>query len=227
MKQQLLAALAQEGTRLISTYGRFKMEEKYSKPQKSKEEKESVVPASSPRSSSENLPETEEPQAVTVPEPQTVTVKENKSTNVQTGCIPCSLGHFSTCTGVLNEAMRFARDRGIDDESIDRVSMCLDELNALERVDLRPEMIAGINNDWEKALATRTLNESRAMRHALESISGVDDLEQIAAKTQKVRNEIGREYLSTKLKYAAVSEEVKEKAYEALNQMEQKENEAQ
>jgi hypothetical protein len=123
-----------------------------------------------------------------------------KITGVATSCVPCSIGHLGTCTGLLNEAMRFARNDGIDSEEvINRVNMCVDELNALERVDLRPELIYGLP-DWEKTLAEEALELSRTVRHGLEGLSNVPDLEGIAAKTQGTRQEIGKTWFRERLR---------------------------
>jgi len=119
--------------------------------------------------------------------------------DIATGCIPCSLGHLGTCTGLLNEAMRFARADGVNsNEVIDRVNMCVDEISALERVDLRPEKTAGLPL-WEKDLAKDTLAVSRSIRHSLEAITSVDQLETIAAQTQQTRQMIGREWYQHRL----------------------------
>jgi len=136
---------------------------------------------------------------------------------IPTGCIPCSIGHLGTCTGLLNEAMRFARSDGIQsDEVINRCNMCLDELNALERVDLRPELIHGLS-DWEKGLAEKALTLSRSLRHDLEGLSSVDALEAITAKTQGTRQEIGSAWFRERLSRLSpeqrqmVEEKLKEK----------------
>ena len=122
--------------------------------------------------------------------PPAVTTEVNKG--VATGCIPCSINHFSTCSGLLNEAMRFGRKDGIaSEEVISRVGMCMDELNSLERVDLRPEMIHDLP-DWEKTLAEKALDLSRSLRHELEGISDISNLEGVAATTQTKRQEIGK-----------------------------------
>jgi hypothetical protein len=127
------------------------------------------------------------------------TSTENKATSIKTGCIPCSLGHLGSCSGVLNEAMRFARTDGIESgEVIDRVNICLDELNSLERVDLRPEMTSHLPS-WEKDLADRVLQGSRATRHKLESLSSIGDLELLAGDTQSLRNEVGRDWFRHRL----------------------------
>ena len=127
-------------------------------------------------------------------------VSSERAQAVATGCVPCSIGHLGTCSGLLNEGMRFARDDGLSsDEVLTRVNMCLDELNALERVDLRPELIYGLP-DWEKELAEKALNLSRTLRHDLEGLSSVSDLEEIAAKTQATRQEIGTGWMRERLK---------------------------
>ena len=123
---------------------------------------------------------------------ETPTVLSKKATSIPSGCIPCSVGHLGTCSGLLNEAMRFARKDGVQSEEvINRVNMCLDELNALERVDLRPEMIHDLP-DWEKPMAEKALNLSRSLRHELEQVPDVSTLEGISAKTQTTRQEIGK-----------------------------------
>lgn len=141
---------------------------------------------------------TEEQESPTAEEPVSVPTSE-KATGVATGCVPCSIGHLGTCTGIINEGMRFARKDGIQsDEVISRVNMCLDELNALERVDLRPELIHDLP-DWEKALAEQSLSLSRTLRHDLEQLSSVPQLEEIAAKLQTARQEIGKSWFKQRL----------------------------
>ena len=112
----------------------------------------------------------------------------------------CAMGHFGTCTGILNESLRFAHGQEgmASPEVIDRVNMCMDELNAMERVDLRPEMTVQLTG-WEKELAERALTESRGIRHALEGIQDVNSLEKVAAQTQTTRKEIGRTWFQNKL----------------------------
>ena len=122
-----------------------------------------------------------------------------KATSIPAGCVPCSIGHLGTCTGLLNEAMRFAHKDGIQSEEvIDRVNMCLDELNALERVDLRPEMIHHLP-EWEKTLAEQALTLSRSLRHDLEGLSNISSLEEISANTQTKRKEIGRTWFTKRI----------------------------
>ena len=95
--------------------------------------------------------------------------------------------------------MRFAHSDGIESEEvISRCNMCFDELNALERVDLRPELINGLP-DWEHALALEALTLSRTLRHELEGLSSVDALERIAARTQATRQKIGISWMKQRL----------------------------
>lgn len=152
------------------------------------------------------------------PPAETSETAENQATSIEQGCVPCAIGHFGTCTGLLNEAMRFAKKDGIESaEVIDRVNICLDELNAMERVDLRPELITDLP-EWEKELANEALVESRATRHGLEGISTVGDLENVAANTQSARQKIGRTWFQRRLKTMSKEEkgEIAEKAIEKI-----------
>jgi hypothetical protein len=112
----------------------------------------------------------------------------------------CAMGHFGTCSGILSESIRFSRSpEGLaSPEVIDRVNMCMDELNAMERVDLRPEMTVQLTG-WEKDLANKALSESRNLRHMLEGLKSIDELEKASAMTQTTRKEIGREWFQKKL----------------------------
>lgn len=147
--------------------------------------------------------------------------EEGKASSIEAGCVPCAIGHFGTCSGLLNEAMRFAKKDGVGSgEVIDRVNMCLDELNAMERVDLRPELVLNLP-DWEKELADRALVGSRSTRHGLESLTTVADLEKVAAVTQNTRNEVGRKWFKERLARMPKEEKAKlaEKAIEKLEEV--------
>lgn len=186
----LVSIIIQEG-------GRFVTELIRSRPSKRVSVAESLLPVEIPKEPEEKLEETlKKPTA-------------EKATSVEAGCVPCAIGHFGTCSGLLNEAMRFAKKEGVEStEVIDRVNICLDELNAMERVDLRPEMIANLP-EWEKELANRALTQSRATRHGLESLVSVDALEKVTASTQTARQEIGRDWFKERL--ARMSPDEKEK----------------
>lgn len=155
------------------------------------------------------------PLDVTSPETQT------KATSTEAGCVPCAIGHFGTCSGLLNEAVRFARKGGVaHTEVIDRVNICLDELNAMERVDLRPEMIVALPA-WEKEIADQALEASRGTRHGLESLTTVSDLENLAGSTQSARNDIGRKWFKERLD--RLTPEEKMRIHEKLDAQTQKE----
>jgi len=131
--------------------------------------------------------------------PRSLPESSEKATAIATGCIPCSVNHLGTCSGLLNEAMRFARSNGVQSEEvIDRVGMCMDEIAALIRVDLRPEMTVNLSSK-DKELADEILVASRNIVHKLEGINNVADLEQIAAETQGLRRRIGKEWFQQRL----------------------------
>jgi len=138
------------------------------------------------------------PQSEETPEslPPSLEVSQEKA---GTACIPCSVNHLSTCSGLLSEAMRFAREDGIDNrEVITRIGLCQDELNAMEREDLRPEKVIELNQQ-DKEFANKLLTGSRGLRHGLETLSSVDDLETISANAQKLRTDVGQSWLKRHL----------------------------
>ena len=126
---------------------------------------------------------------------------------VATSCVGCAIGHLATVAGLLKEAVRFTKE-GMDSPNIvDRLNTCLDELNAMERVDLIPNKIADLP-EWEKDLAHRALDISRETRHYIEAgISSGDELERISAGLINERQAIGNAWLQQKLR--ALSKEDK------------------
>lgn len=164
---------------------------------------------------------------------ETLTLKTTPADNRQatlaaTGCLPCSIGHLGTCSGLLNEAMRFARSDGMTSPEVTtRMNQCLDELNSLERVDLRPELITDLPK-WQKDLAEKALVASRNTRHGLENLVTVAELETVAASTQKIRNEIGSAYLTTRIRQMNPQEqaELKARVIEKAKEIEQREKNA-
>lgn len=121
-----------------------------------------------------------------------------KSQKITTGCVPCAIGHLGTCSGLLNEAVRFSGDGLDSEEVVDRVGMCLDELNTMERVDLRPEMTSTLA-DWEKELVDDVLKASRSTRHSLEGMDNQAALEKAAATVQTLRTRIWREWIKRRM----------------------------
>jgi hypothetical protein len=196
MNTQIVAVLFQEGGKLLSEFIR-------SRPPKHATATEPLLPMEQLeiRALAEDAP------------------SEGKK-DIATGCVPCAIGHVGTCSGLLAEALRFGKQEGIGSPEVsERVNLCLDELNAMERVDLRPEKIVELSQ-WEKGLANKALTESRAMRHELEGLTSVDDLEKVAARTQSMRQEIGRDWFQQRLSKMPKEEKAKlaEKALERLQE---------
>lgn len=187
----LMVVIIQEGSKLLSNIIR-------SRPIKIKDDISQEIPAAS------------SPSPMLASETPSL-----KAESIKSGCIPCSMNHFSTCSGLLNEAVRFSRKDGMGGEVSDRISTCMDELNSLERIDLRPEMLVQLTG-WEKELTLKTLEASRNTRHSLEAIRTADDLENVAAETQTVRKDMGREWFTRKFAELnpAQQEEVKKEMQE-------------
>lgn len=195
MKSEVIAVIVQEGSRFISELIRTRPRKVVSLTQQA-----AIILPEEPPGDLEETPQ------------------ENKATAVATGCLPCSLGHLGTCSGLMAESLRFGRKDGIQsDEVISRINLCLDELNSLERVDLRPEQMINLP-DGEKELANKALLESRNARHQLESISTVEELERVAADIQSARQSIGQEWFKQRLAKMPKEEKAKlaQKAIERL-----------
>lgn len=104
-------------------------------------------------------------------------------------CIPCSKNHISTVSAALNEAVRFARSEGISHpEVIRRIGIATDELNIMERIDLSPDKISGLN-EKEKEIAEWVLKRARELRHMIDDIKTKEDLEKAAVEASKLRDE--------------------------------------
>lgn len=138
-----------------------------------------------------------------LPKPAPAGTMKEKASSIVSGCLPCATGHLGTCSGLLNEAVRFSdKENGVaNPEVIDRINMCLDELNSMERVDLSPEMIVELP-PWERTIAEAALQASRKTRHQLEAIDSKDALVELAAKTTSIRKEIGRAWFENKLAHS-------------------------
>lgn len=118
--------------------------------------------------------------------PETPAQETTERIKEGTACLPCSQGHLSTTSASLSEAVRFARDKGIrDPEVMRRIRIALDELNAMERIDLAPDEITRLKGR-EKELADWTLKQSRDLRHAITAIKDVNTMEQAAAKASNI-----------------------------------------
>jgi len=134
-------------------------------------------------------------------------------------CNVCLNDHFSTVSGALSEAIRFARKDGVEHpEVLTRISMSEDELNIGERIDGAPEKVAALAPD-EKVLMEEMLTTSRHLRHLLSDIRDFKALESTAAEAQTARKEFRSKLF--KMQMARMSPEertaAKSKAQEVLN----------
>src|SRR4030042_3565400 len=117
---------------------------------------------------------------------------------VASACLPCAVGHFSTSATLLNEAVRFKKDGLTSPQVLDDIAAALGEQNALERIDLTPEKIR-LLPDWEKEMANMALEKSRELRHKLETVQSMEELENLAADTQEFYKLLNREWISKRL----------------------------
>lgn len=111
--------------------------------------------------------------------------------NIATGCITCSRAHILGVRGSLREALRFAREDGINhDEVIKRLDNAAEELVIMERFDLTPEQIERSPQE-EKEKIQIVLPKIRELRQKIiNEINGVKDLEEAAALASDVYNDI-------------------------------------
>ena len=156
----------------------------------------------------------------TVPDSGQEPAGQNTEANIKEGtaCLPCTNSHLHACVGLLNEAVRMSRD-GINEETIKRTDACLGEIVAAERIDLAPLNISNLPQE-EKIIAQYAAGELREIRHDLEGVSRPEQLEQIAARTDKLQKHIGREWFKVRLQNMSKDEKIEltEKALQKLQQ---------
>lgn len=143
----------------------------------------------------------------------------HEQNDIATACIPCTLGHVSVSAGLLNEAVRFKDDGITSNEILDRIAKILSEMNALERVDLTPEKILK-SPKWVRDLAEEALRQSRQLRHKLEAITTIGELEEAAADTEAYYRTLNREYFKRRLANMSGEEKkkkIKQRAEELLD----------
>lgn len=204
MNTQVLVMIIQEGTRFISEIIK-------NHPPKRPEIKE---PMSAPI-----LEKTTESKTEATPGVANKVVLEKQPSQEGTACIPCVNGHFSVCSGLISdEAIRMARRHGIGNEEISRINKCLDQLNAMEREDLAIDKLSNLPK-WEKDLAIYAQSESASIRHSLETLETVDDLEKVALRIKSTRGEIGQTFFKEKLKRMP-KEEKEQLAKKAMEKLE-------
>ena len=138
----------------------------------------------------DTTPATAPETAKELPPGQTETsAMSQSSVSAGTACLPCSRDHLSTSSSALSEGIRFAREKGVrNPEVVRRIRIALDELNAMERIDLAPDETAKLRGA-EKELAGWTLGQSRDLRHAITAIKDVETMEQAAARASEITEE--------------------------------------
>ena len=131
----------------------------------------------------------EEAQAPVAPKAQPASAQKTPEAQKGTGCVPCTSDHLSTCSGALSEAVRFARTTGIENPEVQgRLALCVDELNIWERVDAAPEKQGSISSA-ERDFLRRWLPKGRGLRHQVNEVGSLEDLERAAASAQQQSRE--------------------------------------
>ncbi|MBA7578412.1 hypothetical protein ES708_20274 [subsurface metagenome] len=143
-------------------------------------------------------PPTEAPQsqkeAVSGEKSTSTTIQEPESLeqeDIATACVPCGVGHFAGAAKLLSEAFRFRDDGITSNQVLDDIAGAIGELNAMERVDLTPEKLQNTFS-WERPIADEALRESRKLRHRLEGISSMGEVEQAAADSERFYKKLFR-----------------------------------
>jgi len=114
--------------------------------------------------------------------------------DIATACVPCAVGHFAGAAKLLNEAFRFRDDGITSNQVIDDIAGAIGELNAMERIDLTPEKLQNTSTTWERPIADEALRESRKLRHRLEDIGTMEELEEAAANAESYYKRLNRQW---------------------------------
>lgn len=103
--------------------------------------------------------------------------------DVATACLPCTRAHLLTVAGALKEALRFAREGGVQHPEVqDRLDAAAEEIVVMERFDLAPEKVANAP-EHEKATLRELIPKIRNVRQNLiNNIKSVEDLEEVAVQ---------------------------------------------
>jgi len=155
-----------------------------------------------------SLPADDSPVAMapTTPESRNEAVLEEPQGEQQTGediataCVPCAIGHFAGAGKLLSEAMRF-RDEGMEsNQVIDDIAGAIGELNAMERVDLTRERLSR-TPAWEREIAEDALAQSRKLRHRLEGITTIEEVDKAAADTAGYYKQLNRRWYRERFRH--------------------------
>ncbi|MBU0777983.1 hypothetical protein KKF82_06975, partial [Patescibacteria group bacterium] len=147
------------------------------------------APSTAPTRTTESPKES--PLPTTLPQPSEESPRDEQ--DIATACVPCAIGHFAGSAKLLNEAIRFRDDGITSNQVLDDIAGAIGELNAMERVDLTPERLQKTPG-WERAIADEALRESRKLRHRLEGISSMEEIEKVAADTESYFKKLNRQW---------------------------------
>jgi len=117
---------------------------------------------------------------------------------VATACMSCARSHLAAVTGAWEEALRFAREKGVGDpEVVKRLAIAEKELTIMERVDLSPASIEASPRE-QQDLARKFLPTFRDLRQQAGEISTVRELEQAAALAENTGRQLRMDILASK-----------------------------
>ena len=148
------------------------------------------LPSTSTTQGAEKVPEIEPQNSGQSP---TTEESPSEEQDIATACVPCAIGHYAGAAKLLNEAIRFREDGIESSQVLDDIAGAIGELNAMERVDLTPERLQKTPG-WERAIADEALRESRKLRHRLEGISSMEEIEKAAADTESYFKKLNRQW---------------------------------
>jgi len=189
VKPEIRAYIYREGGKIVSSLVKLGM----ARPRKASPPPEGEQPASLGEDTMITTQEPAKPPEVSYQGAIESPVEEGAPVEIATACVPCAVGHFSTSAGLLNEAVRFKGEGITSNEVLDRIAKALEEQNTLERVDLTPEKLQRAP-EWERGIATEALEQSRKLRHSLEGITSIDELEQAASHTADYYKKLNRQW---------------------------------
>ena len=91
-----------------------------------------------------------------------------EATKIETGCVPCAIGHLGTCSGLLNEAIRFAGKDGMDSEEV------IDRVGLLDKSYRRADRLSG--GEQQRVGIARALMQEPEILLADEPIASLDPM---------------------------------------------------
>ncbi|TDX48841.1 hypothetical protein [Orenia marismortui] len=111
--------------------------------------------------------------------------------SVDTSCIACARAHILAVKGMLNEALRFAREDGVaHPEVINRLDSSGEELVMLERFDWTPEKIQNSPVDEQEIVREALPKVRRLRQQVLNGINSSSDLEKAASLSADIYSRI-------------------------------------